>query len=175
MAIKTLKQFDEYYYMTYQDILTYVVCNCSNIEDVKDIVQNIYIELYKKLNKNEKILDPKAYLIAISKNKIKDYYRFKYKNKIISLFSNNNDKEIISDIKSDINIENIILTKEEIKKVWKYLKTKKVIISKIFYLYYYNNYSIKEISKELKVTETNVKHYLYRTLHELKNYLKEEK
>jgi len=132
MAIKTLKQFDEYYYMTYQDILTYVVCNCSNIEDVKDIVQNIYIELYKKLNKNEKILDPKAYLIAISKNKIKDYYRFKYKNKIISLFSNNNDKEIISDIKSDINIENIILTKEEIKKVWKYLKTKKVIFNFVF-------------------------------------------
>ena len=50
---ETLKTFDKYYYDTYQDILTFVVCNCSNIEDVKDIVQNTYLELYKKIKKNE--------------------------------------------------------------------------------------------------------------------------
>ena len=36
------------------------------------------------------------------------------------------------------------------------------------YLYYYANSTIKDISKELKISESNVKHYLYRTLNELK-------
>lgn len=45
---ETLKIFDELYYETYQDILKYVVCNCSNIDNVKDIVQNIYLEVLKR-------------------------------------------------------------------------------------------------------------------------------
>ena len=33
--------------------------------------------------------------------------------------------------------------------------------------------SIREIAKELNINESNVKHYLYRTLKELKNVVKQ--
>ena len=58
--------------------------------------------------------------------------------------------------------------------VWSFLKSKKVIIFKIFFLYYKCELKIKEIAKELGLTEMNVKNYLYRTLHELNDYLENE-
>ena len=169
-SLKALNIFDEYYYETYNDISKYVVCNCNNIEDVKDIIQSIYLEVYKKVLKESQINNYHVYIMGIAKHKVKDYYRFKYKVKITNLF-NNDDKNIIDNISSNINIEESFLEKENIEKIWKYLKRKKVIISKIFYLYYYTGYSIKEISKVLEISESNIKNYLYRTLKELKLFL----
>lgn len=165
---ETLKMFDAYYYDTYQDVSKYVVCNCSNIEDVKDIIQNIYLDLYKQLSKKEEIQNAKSYIMGIAKHKVKDYYRFQYKHKIISLFSNKQETSLIESISSNINIEKSFLTKEDIENIWNYLKEKPVMISKIFYLYYCVNSTIKEISENLNITESNVKNYLYRTLKELK-------
>lgn len=76
---KSLKKFDKLYDETYKDISRYVVCNCFNIDDVKDILQNIYMEVYKKID----IIEDKKYIIGIAKNKIYKYYRFNYKQKII--------------------------------------------------------------------------------------------
>ena len=39
--------YNEYY----KNNLKYVICNCSNVEDVEDIVQNVYLDLLKKINK----------------------------------------------------------------------------------------------------------------------------
>lgn len=47
----TLKIFDDLYDKTYKNVLKYVVCNCSNVEDIKDIIQNIYIEILNKVQK----------------------------------------------------------------------------------------------------------------------------
>ena len=47
----TLKIFDDLYDKTYKNVLKYVVCNCSNVEDIKDIIQNIYIKILNKVQK----------------------------------------------------------------------------------------------------------------------------
>lgn len=52
--------------------------------------------------------------------------------------------------------------------VWKYLKKKNNNIAKIIYLYYYEDFTIKEIANSLNLTESNVKNYIYRTLKELR-------
>lgn len=169
---ETLKVFDELYETTYYDISKYVVSNCSKLDDVEDIIQNIYLEVYKNISKNKSIT--KSYIIGIAKNKVKDYYRFRYKEKLVSLFSSKNDIELLDNIPSDINIEESILLKYDTALVWKYLKNKKPVVSKIFYLYYNLELTIKEISECLNITESNVKHYLYRTIKELKSYLERE-
>ena len=87
---ETLNIFDELYYDTYQDILKYVICNCKNIYDVKDIVQNVYLESLKKIKYKKDI--NAAYIMGIAKHKIKDYYRFKYKIKLVSLFTSKNEE-----------------------------------------------------------------------------------
>ena len=170
---ETLNTFDKLYFDTYQDVLKYIVINCSNIEDVKDIIQNVYLEVIKKLN-NKNIQMNKSYIIGIAKNKIKDYYRFNYKGKITSLFSSimdNKDIDVIDTIDANIDIEKIIINKHDINLVWQYLKKQKTIIAKIFFLYYYMDYSIKDISLALNINESNVKNYLYRTLKKLNSLM----
>ena len=109
--------------------------------------------------------------MGIAKNKVIDYYRFNYKNKIVSLFSNKEGIELLDQIPSDYDLEDHFIKETDLKIVWEYLKKKKVIISKIFYLYYYEDYEIKEIAKVLNISESNVKNNLYRTLKELKTLL----
>lgn len=162
-----LTKFEKLYADSYEIVSKYVVCNCSNIEDVKDIIQNIYIDVFKNIEKIEET----SYIIGIAKNKIKDYYRFNYK-RIFNFFDKNNDS--IEDVPSDINIEETFLEKSNIDEIWDYLKSKSVVISKIFYLHYYLDLTIKEISLELKISESSVKNYLYRTLKELNTCLIEK-
>ena len=69
----------------------------------------------------------KSYIIGIDKNKIKDYYRFNYKVKITSLFSNikdNKNIDLVDTIDANIDIEKIVINKHDINLVWQYLLKK---------------------------------------------------
>lgn len=159
---EALKQFDLLYENTYFDVSKYVVCKCSNPEDVEDILQNIYLAVFKAVSKNVNITN--TYIMGIAKNKVKDYYRFNYKEKIVSLFSSKDNLEMIDTIPADVDIESSLIDKYDTDFVWEYLKSKKVIIFKVVYLYFKLELTIKEISECLSLTESNVKHYLYRTI-----------
>lgn len=169
MTSSIVNKFNKIYNDTYEDVVKYVVCRCKRIDDVSDIVQNIYLEVLKSL-KNKDI--NKSYIIGISNHKIKDYYRFRYRKKEISIEEpDQNNITLYEKIPSNIDIVNNYITNNDIDKVWAYLNKKSIIISRIFYLYYYMGYKIKEISQILNISEINVKHYLYRTLNELNTYL----
>ena len=60
---KILKEFEIIYKNTYNKILKYVICKCSNLDDVNDIIQETYIEFYKKLKENKKIQDKQRYAL----------------------------------------------------------------------------------------------------------------
>ena len=91
--------------------------------------------------------------------------------KTISLFEkDNNDIELIDTIEDEINIEDLIIKEYNWNLIWKYIKTKKnQDISKVFYLYYKLELSIKDIAQELNVKESYIKNLIYRTLRELQN------
>ena len=162
---EALEDFQNVYDATYDDVLKYVVCNVSSIQDVADIIQEIYLAVYKKIKKDI----TKEYILGIAKHKIKDYYRFRYKRKEYIW-----DTEYIFEVPDDINLLELTIQKNQIDFVWNYLKNKKCIIGKIFFLYYYENYSLKEIANILNLSESNVKHYLYRTLKEINLFLGRE-
>lgn len=166
MKNNKIEKFNQIYNETYHNILKFVICSCYNIEDVNDIIQDIYLELYKALNKKD-ILDFNRYVMGIAKNKIKKHYSFLYKIK-----ENFSLKKEIDNISNDINIEQELINKMDTEFIWDYLKSKNVIIHKIFCLYYYEGLTLKEISELLKLKESNVKNLLYRTLKELNKYFK---
>ena len=169
---KNLKQFNSIYDKTYNQVLKYIVCKCSNIEDVNDIIQEVYLEVYKTIDKNKKIDDFEKYIIGIARNKVKKHYTLLYRLQTIPLFNNKNeDTYLIDTLKSDINIEKIIIQSDNLEKIWNYLKTKRIIIQKIFYLYYELDLTIKDIKEELNVGESYIKNCLYRTLKELQELL----
>lgn len=165
-----LNKFNCIYDKTYSDILKYVVINCHNMNDVNDILQDTYLELWKILNKKDITENNiKSYLIGIAINKIKKHYTLIQRIRTISIFDkNDNDIEIIDTIKDNFDIEDIIIKNENWNLVWNYIKKKKnKDIPKIFYLHYKLELSIKEISNELGLNESYIKNLIYRTLKEL--------
>ena len=167
---ETLKKFEKIYNETYKEVALYVVTHVKNCQDVEDILQTIYMHIFKEVKKKQEINKP--YLFGIVKHKVKDYYRFHYKDKIVSFFEKKEMEE--NTLKDDIDIEKITSIKWDTEEVWRILKKKKVVIFKIFYLYYVEEFTLKEIAKHLNLTESNVKHYLYRTINELKEKYREE-
>ena len=169
-AILTLDDFDEIYHQTYQDILKFVICKYSDFNDVNDIIQDTYFQLYKILTKkNLENNNIKEYIIQIANNKMKKHYTLASKIKSISLFSKNKEgTELIDSFSSDLDIEGLIITESQCKDIWDYLKTKKADVPRIFALHYFMDLTIKEISIELEMTESSVKNCLYRTIKELR-------
>ncbi|MCL2355508.1 MAG: sigma-70 family RNA polymerase sigma factor, partial [Oscillospiraceae bacterium] len=168
-----LNSFENLYNETYKNTLKYVVCKCSNLEDVNDIIQDIYVDFYKLLKKKKELElnNANAFIIGIAKNKLKKYYGFKYK-----LQSRTVSKEIaeFEDIKSEANIEDAVIDGISINEIWNVIKQKKVIVGRIFYLHYSFGMTIKETAEELGISESTVKSCLYRTLKELTTTLKKE-
>lgn len=135
-------------------------------------MQETYLEFWNIINKKElSDINIKSYLIGIANNKIKKHYTLLQKFKTISLFEiNDKDRELIETLEDGMNINEIIIQKDNWNTIWKFIKSKKnQDIPKVFYLYYKLELSIKEISKELQRSESYIKHLIYRTLQELQN------
>lgn len=165
-----LENFEDIYNDTYERVLRYIICNCYNIQDVNDIVQETYLELYKLLQKKKMIeLDNHYnYIIGIAKKRIQKHYGKTSKN--ISLDNEN----YYAELPADIDVELDIINKLNAEKVWKFIKQKDILVVKVFYLYYYSELKILEIANELSLTESNVKNILYRTIKDIKKNVKIE-
>lgn len=169
-----LNNFNKIYDKTYTSTLKYVILHCNNLDDVKDIVQDTYLDFYKYLTKNKinEVEDIDKYIIGISKNVLKKYYHSKSKNKnVISIYQNENI-EMVIDLENDLELN--FVTKDNVQVIWEYIKNKDTTIAKIFYAYYHLDMKIKEIALEMQLNESTVKNYIYRTIKELKQIVKED-
>lgn len=172
----SIENFEEIYYATYHRTLRYIVCKCSNVEDVNDILQETYVELYRILQKRKTMVlnNYQNYIIGIAKKKMQKHYGLLYTLKNLSIFLNSDAEEYEINLPSTIDVETDTITKLDAEKVWDYIKQKKVIVMKVFYLYYYSDMKISQIAKELNISESKVKNILYRTIKEIKEKWEKE-
>lgn len=158
----TLENFQQIYDASYQRVLRYVICKT-------------YIELYKILKRKQmiEIDDSTNYIIGIAKKRIAKHYGLLYHFSFISMYKNDDEYSEELQLSSDIDLEEII-NKDNIDRVWEYLKQKNPILFKVFYLFYVEEMKISQVAKELNLTESNVKNILYRTLKEIRSKFKIE-
>lgn len=158
----------EIYDETYREALKYIISKCRDMECVQDIIQNSYFNLYKAMEKSE-IKDHRKYLFKIIQNEIfKTYGIIGVLKNNISIFSLTEESNMKS--KENNDIESKILCEN----IYDYLKEKDILTFKIFMMYFKFDMKIVDISKNLKISESNVKNRLYRTIKELKVVFKEE-
>lgn len=171
MKVNEAKIFDNIYTTTYKTTLKFFVLRCNKIEDINDLLQDTYLEIFKQIRKKkiQDIEDVQAYIIGIAKNVLRKYYQSKS-----NIFSSQVEyiEEITLD--SDIDVELQFITKDNVEKIWNYVKNKNILIAKIFYCYYYLDMKLNDIAKELQLNESTTKTYLYRTIKELKKVFYEE-
>ncbi len=128
------------------------ICNAKNKEDAEDIFQDVFISLIKNLHKIENEKHLKYWLIRTTINFSKNLHLSFWKKKVL-LENKEKGKTYIDD--------EVLLLREEIKTLSD--KQKSVI-----YLYYYEGYSIKEISEILNISDGTVKSRLSSARNNLK-------
>lgn len=166
----TDEKFEQMYKETSRNVLKYIISNCTNVEDANDLLQETYFSYYRAYKKGQVIDNDYYYLIGIAHKKINEFYRkkYKWKNLFFSLIRKNSEEEanLLDIVPSDFDLEKIIIQKYELNDFTKFLFSKKQIIIKTFYLYFYFDMTTKEVSRKLNINESTIKSYLYRTLKE---------
>ena len=129
-------------------------------EDKEEIASEVFFILWKnkiKLDINKSL---SSYIAGIARNVVKEYLRKIRVNYDISDYEN--------DLYSYDKIEALDDNIEKIKKIEAKLENMKEIDRTVFIEFYYTSKSIKDIAKELKISEFSVKQRLYRIRNKIK-------
>ena len=122
-------------------------------EDKEEIITDTFFVLWKRNNEEYEIKLLKSYLVGIAKNLTKQKLRKKQKVIDISQYENNIEYSYT---------ETYIEERKDIYKLLKKINKLKELDKQIIKMYYYLEKPIKDIAKELNMTETNVKTKLHR-------------
>lgn len=131
---------------------------CKNVQDAEDVVQDTFIQYITLKKDYETEQHIRAWLIRVAINKAKNKNNIFFKRNTISL----------EDYKESLTFESTE-TSDLFETVMGLPEKYRVII----HLFYYEDYSVKEISGILKLSESNVKVRLSRGRMLLKNTLQE--
>ncbi len=134
-------------------IISNMASDKLTLEDKEEILLDTFFVLWKKSKENINIYSLDAYIAGIARNLVKE--KFKKLDITLSITDNEN---ILNFASYDLYTSE----REEINVMREKLKNLKEIEIKIVNLYYYSSKSIKDIAKELKISETNVKTRLHR-------------
>lgn len=132
---------------------------CRNPEDAKDIVQDTFLKYFESNRQFESEEHIKAWLLKTAINKSKNTLRtFWHRNR--STFEDYMDQLPFQEPEDQEMLETVMSLPEAYRIV--------------IYLYYYEDYSVKEIAKVLGKPENTIKSHLYRARKTLKDILKED-
>lgn len=157
---KVMKDYTNYVYT----ILNKCSVNLSE-EDMEEVNLDVFLTLWKnqeKLNINNSI---SAYIGGITKNLIKQKYRY--------IKENDNILDYEEELISNSNIELIFSNDEQNIIIASELEKMKIQDKDIFILYYYENKNVKEVSVIHNISESKVKTKLFRIRKKLQKALKE--
>lgn len=156
MSLQTKKDYQEtvekYSNMVYRLAFSYT----NSRYDADDIYQDVFLKYLQNKKQFENEEHKKAWLIKVTINSCKKLWLSPWKKKTIPL-----DEEIRFEDKEDIGLYN------EIKKLPKKYRL-------VIHLFYYEQYSIKDISKVLHQKEPTIRTWLTRARKLLRNQIKEE-
>jgi RNA polymerase sigma-70 factor (ECF subfamily) len=178
MADPTIEsRFNKIYDSTYKAVVSFITAKCGNTADINDITQETYMEVYEMLVKRgaDYARSDKAVVMKIAQQKLSRHYsRMDRLRMFVPLHTQNEDGEELdlSDLEADAFMtEEFVIDKMMLDRARQMIKKKPEDVKRVFYLFYDLDMTIAEIAKQLGMSESNVKHKLYRTLKELRGML----
>lgn len=134
---------------------------CKNKYDAEDVLQNVFLKLLQADAKFEGEEHLRRWLIRVTVNCCKDLSKSFWKKRMVSIDEarQSYSHDFSSNEKSDL-YEAVMGLPQKYRVV--------------MHLYYYEDYSIREIAEILKIKETTVQTQLMRARNKLQHKLKEE-
>lgn len=153
--------------------LVYKICYdmLSFPQDAEDITQEVYINLFKNLDRYKDLSENeiKNVICKIALNKCKDVLKSKMRK-----LDNMTTGEIISlETYKDNSTLDEVLENDKKENIQKLIKTLKEPYSLVIYDYYIQGFSLDEISDKRKVPKGTIKMQLYRAKKMLREKIEE--
>lgn len=148
--------YDKYKNTVYRVAFAY----CRNTADAEDIMQDVFIKRFESELIFESDNSEKAWLLTVTANKCKDMFkslRYRYSMTSVPL----EEANLIYETPEESDVYHAVME----------LPPKHRLV---IHLYYYEDYSVREISKIVKKSETAIQTQLYRARKQLKNILGKE-
>ena len=145
-------------------VIENMVGNNLEIEDKEEILLDTFFILWKKYKDNYDIESLKLYMAGITRNLIKE--------KLKALHTTIDLKQCENLIEYS-TLDNFSQEREEISELYKRIKNLKKEDFNIIIMFYYENKSIKDIAKKLKISQVNVKTKLHRIRKRIRQELKQ--
>ena len=170
-------RFDEIYNSTNKQVRAFIMARCKRTADIADILQDTYLELYQVLTKRgvEYVTHEKALVMRIARSKLSKYYGIVERLKMfISPTGTDEDGEevdLTEFVADDFLTEDFAVNQIIYEHARQLIQQKPEGVKKVFYLYYDAGLTMAEIAAALSVSESAVKHRLYRTIKELRELL----
>lgn len=152
---------DKYLKMVYRISFHYF----GNREDAEDVSQDVFLKLYSHNTKFESEEELKAWLIRVTTNTCHSYFRNPFRKRKTEI----DEKEIENIVGSSSSEQEIINRKVVMDAVMSLPERYRIVV----YLYYYEEYSICQISNTLNIKETTIQTRLSRAREKLKSALKD--
>jgi RNA polymerase sigma-70 factor, ECF subfamily len=152
---------DKYLKMVYRISFHYF----GNREDAEDVSQDVFLKLYSHNTKFESEEELKAWLIRVTTNTCHSYFRNPFRKRKTEI----DEKEIENIVGSSSSEQGIINRKVVMDAVMSLPERYRIVV----YLYYYEEYSICQISNTLNIKETTIQTRLSRAREKLKSVLKD--
>jgi len=159
------KVYQENYYKTEK----YILNNSGSLEQAKDTYQEAFIAVWENVQnnkfvpKNETALN--GYLYTVAKNKWLDYLKS-------SRFKKTSDLEAQEyKIENEVVIENELFEDVNAEKLAKVVQNFNAIgeaCKQLLEIFYYESSSLKEIARQLNITEASARNKKYRCIEKLR-------
>ena len=134
------------------------VNGCRNYTDAEDIVQNTFLKLWQKRDGFESDDHARRWLLRVAVNECNSLWRSPWKRKTSSL--------------EELAQEPVFTTPEK-SSLYDAVKELPQKNRLIVYLYYFEDYSVKEVAQMMGLSESAVQNRLFRAREKLKEILKE--
>lgn len=158
--------FDELYHKYHHDVFQFLFYMVRNKEHAEDLVQEVYIRVYKSYHRFEGKSSEKTWLFSIARNVAIDFFRKQkgWKEKLLNKFDLSANQ-----IKDEYSVpEEIAVQKDEIKLIYNCLDYCTIDQRTVIILRYFHDLSIVETARALGWTESKVKTTQHRSLKVIK-------
>lgn len=153
--------FQSIYEATSRQILIYLTARCCDPDDIPDLFQETYTELYAVLCRRgvRYVENGEAFVKTLAKKQLHKHYSRRALRQPVSL-----DTLEQALPAPDGEIDDRLITGELLRQVHDALRQQPALTRKIFYLHYSLELTLPETAQELGVSLSFVKNRLYRTL-----------
>lgn len=161
----TESDFEDIYNATVTRLSKHVFFKVQNLEDAQDLVQDLYLELYKHLQRcTERLDNPQAYLIQMANHALTRYYQDKLR-RPVTLMDETTDPFITIPDKNNLEAE--VLEKVTSEALWKTINTLKEPEKSLMIGRFRFDMSYTQLSEALSMPETTIKSKVYKVLSDL--------